>query len=80
MAAASPMTPGRHFVQSLFSPDYLEAQNYWGDAPSLTRPTQPTEPPVGSTPPLQVRDRHPPDPLTYSANQNMEDVYTSDGV
>uniref|UniRef100_A0A0D9WYL1 Uncharacterized protein n=1 Tax=Leersia perrieri TaxID=77586 RepID=A0A0D9WYL1_9ORYZ len=25
--------------------------NYWGDAPSLTQPTQPTEPPVGSTPP-----------------------------
>uniref|UniRef100_A0A0D9WSH2 Uncharacterized protein n=1 Tax=Leersia perrieri TaxID=77586 RepID=A0A0D9WSH2_9ORYZ len=60
MAAASPTTPGRHFVQSLFSPDYPEAQTYWGDAPLLTQPTQPTEPPVGSTPPHQVHDRHPP--------------------
>uniref|UniRef100_A0A0D9V137 Uncharacterized protein n=1 Tax=Leersia perrieri TaxID=77586 RepID=A0A0D9V137_9ORYZ len=52
MAAASPTTPGRHFVQSLFSPDYPEAQNYLGDAPSLTQPTQPTEPPVPTaTPP-----------------------------
>uniref|UniRef100_A0A0D9XIY2 Uncharacterized protein n=1 Tax=Leersia perrieri TaxID=77586 RepID=A0A0D9XIY2_9ORYZ len=39
MAAASPTTLGRHFVQSLFSPNYPEAQNYWGDAPSLTQPT-----------------------------------------